>query len=79
MIIRGVCSVSTTLGDRDNCGSFPGSRNAIDKLNSLVSTGVILEAVILSIFPVMPSGPHALVVFNILNTAKTLRLLQPHF
>ena len=37
----------TTLGDRDNCGSFPaGSRN---KLDSLLSMGVMLEAVILSI------------------------------
>ena len=40
MIIWRVCSVSTTLGDRDNCGSFPDSRNAIDKLDSLLSTGV---------------------------------------
>ena len=35
-----------------------------DRLNSLVSTGVILEAVILSNFPVIPSGPHPLVVPN---------------
>ena len=36
---------------------------ATDRLNSLVNTGFTLEAVILSIFPVIPSGPHALVKY----------------
>ena len=52
---------------------------AIDRLNSLVNTGVILEAVILSIFPVIPSGPHALVVsnaFNILNTSTSVHSIS---
>ena len=35
---------------------------AIDRLNS---TGVTLEAIILSIFPVIPSGPRASVVSNV--------------
>ena len=47
-----------------------------DRLNSLVSTGVILEAVI---FPVIPSGPHLLVVpntFNILNTCISVHSIS---
>ena len=47
-----------------------------DRLDSLVSTGVILEAVI---FPVIPSGPHRLVVpnaFNILNTCISVHSIS---
>ena len=52
---------------------------AIDRLNSLVNTGVTLGAVILSIFPVIPSGPHTFVVsnvFNILNTSTSVHSIS---